>query len=157
MTKDLRDNENRQAEETFDLSGSFRFKVDAKGRVALPSRFRKVLSKDLVVSKAPTGDCIFVFEPDGFNSYIKQLFDDHFGGYNSSKLEHINLLRKLKAGADQVDVDSAGRITLKQDIREDVGIAKDVVLLGSTGRLEIWDADAFDAQMEETDLNVFFE
>lgn len=156
MAKNLRDNENRQAEETFDLFGSFRFKVDAKGRVALPSKFRKALSKDLVVSQAPQGGCIYVFEPDGFNLFVKQLFDARFGGYDASKREQLNLLTALKSRADRVEVDSSGRITLKQDIRDNVGIDKDVVLVGNTGRLEIWDADTFDQTMEEVDLNVFF-
>ncbi len=148
---------NKQAEESFDLFGSFRFKVDAKGRVALPSKFRKALSKDLIVSKAPLGECIYVFEPDSFNHFVKDLFDAKFGGYNPSKREHLNLLRKLKANADLVEVDSSGRISLKQDIRKGAGIKKDVVLVGSTGRLEIWDADTFDATMEDVDLSVFFD
>lgn len=156
MAKDLQDTENRQAEGTFDLFGSFRFKVDAKGRVALPSKFRKALSKDLVVSKAPQGGCIYVFEPDGFNLFVKQLFDARFGGFDASKREHLNLLTALKSNADQVEVDSSGRISLKQDIRENVGIDKDVVLVGSTGKLEIWDAATFDATMDEVDLDVFF-
>ncbi len=45
-----------------DLNGEFRFKVDAKGRVALPAKFRKVLSKDLVVTLELGDECAYVFE-----------------------------------------------------------------------------------------------
>ena len=156
MVKAAHDTENRQAEENFDLFGSFRFKVDAKGRVALPSKFRKALSKDLVVSLSPVDKCVYVFEPDGFNAWVKQLFDASFGGYDAAKREHLHLLTALKSNADSVEVDSAGRISLKQEIREGAGIEKDVVLVGNNGRLEIWDADSFEETIDNVDLSVFF-
>ena len=39
------------ADRTVDLFGEFRFKVDAKGRVALPAKFRKVLSSEIIISR----------------------------------------------------------------------------------------------------------
>ncbi len=156
MAKGATDTENRQAEENFDLFGSFRFKVDAKGRVALPAKFRKVLSKDLVVTLSPLDKCAYVFEPEGFNDWVKQLFDARFGGYDAAKAEHLHLLTALKANVDSVEVDSSGRISLKQEIREGAGIEKDVVLVGNNGRLEIWDANSFEETIDNVDLSVFF-
>lgn len=156
MAKAATDIENRQAEENFDLFGSFRFKVDAKGRVALPAKFRKVLSKDLVVTLSPLDKCAYVFEPEGFNAWVKQLFDARFGGYDAAKAEHLHLLTALKANVDSVEVDSSGRISLKQEIREGAGIEKEVVLVGNSGRLEIWDANSFEETIDDVDLSVFF-
>ncbi len=144
-------------DDTVDLYGEFRFKVDAKGRVALPAKFRKVLSKDLVVTKDPmTGNCLYVFEDAGFNQWVNQLFESRFGGYDATDPEHIKLRRGLKRGADIVEVDSSGRIMLNAKFRQEVGIQKNVVLVGNTGYFEIWDADAFDEAMDEVDLSVFF-
>ena len=45
--------------EAVDLNGEFHFKVDAKGRVALPAKFRKVLTKDLVVTLELGNECVY--------------------------------------------------------------------------------------------------
>lgn len=139
-----------------DLFGTFRFKVDAKGRIALPSKFRKVLSKDLIVSRELKDACLYVFEPKSFNSWVSQLFERRLGGYDVSKSEHVRLRTRLKSNANDVEVDSSGRITIKPELREIVGIDKDVVLVGNTGYFEIWDAAAYDESIEGIDLGVFY-
>ena len=113
-----------------DLNGEFRFKVDAKGRMSLPAKFRKVLSTDLVVTK--------------------------FGKYDSSNDLHVRLRRKLKARAKDVEVDGSGRIMLPTEAREATDIDKDVVVVGNTGYFEVWDAKRYEAQDDDTDLGVLF-
>ncbi len=137
-----------------DLFGEFRFKIDAKGRVALPSKFRKVLInyKDLIVSPDIEGNCLYVFTTSSFNEWIDRLFEDKFDGFDVSNRRHTQMRRKLKARAEQVDVDSSGRITLKSNLRESVGIVKEVVLVGNTGHFEIWAAEGYDSMMEGIDL-----
>ena len=43
-----------------DLNSAYRHKVDAKGRMSLPASFRKVLSTDLVVTRNPKDECLYV-------------------------------------------------------------------------------------------------
>lgn len=140
-----------------DLFGEFRFKVDSKGRLALPAKFRKVLSRDLIVSLELENKCLYVFEVPSFNEWVEDLFDDKFGGYNASNREHVKLRRKLKSRADGVEVDSSGRIILKPEMRKLVGIEKEVVLVGNTGYFEVWDAEAYDAEISEIDLGIFYD
>lgn len=139
-----------------DLSGEFRFKVDSKGRVALPSKFRKVLPKDLIVSPNVKNECLYVFTTDTFNDWVKELFVDKFGGYDASNNQHVGLRRKLKARGEMVDTDSSGRITLKGDLRGKVGIEKDVVVIGNDGYFEIWPEESYDAMMNNIDLDEVF-
>ena len=140
-----------------DLFGEFRFKVDAKGRVALPSKFRKALSKDLIVSRNVDDECLYVFTSDTFNSWVNQLFEDKFGGFNATSRAHVALRRKLKSRAEMVEPDSSGRITLKSAQRESVGIEKEVVLVGNTGYFEIWAAEKYDSMIEDIDLTRFLD
>lgn len=156
MAKAVEEKAEENIFEEVDLFGEFRFKVDAKGRVALPAKFRKVLSKDLIVSRELTDRCLYVFEPESFNQWVARLFDDKFGGYDATSRQHVMLRTKLKSNADGVDVDSSGRIGLAQQMRDAVGIDKDVVLVGNTGYFEIWDAKAYDEQMSEIDLGMFY-
>lgn len=139
-----------------DLNGEFRFKTDAKGRMSLPAKFRKVLSSELVVTLDPQDECIKVFEPESFNEWVVALFNDRFGGFDSSDTMHIKLRRKLKARAFDVQVDSAGRIMLPADQRAKVGIDRDVVIVGNTGYFEVWDAKRYEAADEEVDLALLF-
>ena len=140
-----------------DLFGEFRFKVDSKGRVALPSKFRKALSKDLIVSRNVDDECLYVFTADTFNAWVNQLFEDKFGGFNASSRAHVALRRKLKSRAEMVEVDAAGRITLKGNLRESVGIDHEVVLVGNTGYFEIWADEKYDSMIDDIDLTRFLD
>ncbi len=139
-----------------DLNGEFRFKVDSKGRVALPAKFRKVLSKDLVVTLELNDECIYVFETPDFNEWVDKLFTDRFGEFNETDLQHVGLRRKLKARARDVEVDSSGRIMLPAEVRQSAGIEKNVVVVGNTGRFEIWDAKRYEQINEQFDLSQFY-
>lgn len=139
-----------------DLNGEFHFKVDAKGRVALPAKFRKVLSKDLVVTTDPAGECVYVFQTPDFNQWVEQLFIDKFDGYDESNLQHVKLRRKLKASARDVEVDAQGRIMLAPEIRDRAAIDREVAVIGNTGRFEIWDAKRYEQMDADIDLSLFY-
>lgn len=139
-----------------DLFGEFRFKVDSKGRVALPSKFRKAFSKDLIVSRNLEDECLYVFAPDTFNAWVNQLFEDKFGGFNASDRKHVALRRKLKSRAEMVEMDSSYRITLKEGLRSSVNILKEVVLVGNNGYFEIWPAEKYDEMIDSIDLSNLF-
>ncbi len=146
-----------QPHRTVDLNGEFRFKVDDKGRVALPAKFRKVLSKDLVVTLELGDECVYVFETPDFNEWVDKLFADRFGEFKESDLKHVQMRRKLKARARDVDVDASGRIMIPADVRATAGIEKDVVVVGNTGRFEIWDAKRYEQVDEKIDLRLFYD
>lgn len=156
MAKAAEEKDLEPTAEPLELFGEFRFKVDNKGRVALPAKFRKVLSKDLVISPDITDECIYVFEESSFNDWVEALFETKFGGYNASNRKHVELRRKLRARANGVEVDSSGRVMIKPETRDAVGIDKEVVLIGNTGYFEIWDAQAYDKMDDGVDLAVFY-
>ena len=143
-----------EARAIVDLNGSFRFKTDAKGRVSLPAKFRKVLSEDLVVTCALTGDHLLVFDGQhGFNAWVDGIFADKFGGYNSTSREHLNLRSALKGNAFDVAADSAGRILLPADLREKVGIDREVVIVGNTGFFEVWSEERRSEMLADVDIS----
>lgn len=139
-----------------DLFGEFRFKVDAKGRMALPSKFRKVLPKDLIVTREIEDECLYVFTPETFNDWVERLFEDRFGGYDASKRAHVMMRSKLKSRADEVETDASGRIMLKPELRMATNVMRDVVVVGNTGYFEIWDAETYDNVMADIDLSDFY-
>jgi MraZ protein len=144
-----------EARKTVDLNGSFRFKIDAKGRVSLPAKFRKVLSEDLVVTSDLRDEYLMVFDgQESFNAWVDGIFEGRFdGGYNPSKLEHQRLRSALKGRAFEVPLDSAGRILLPADLREKAGIDREVVIVGNTGYFEIWSEERRDDMLAGTDVS----
>ncbi|WP_080803459.1 division/cell wall cluster transcriptional repressor MraZ [Arabiibacter massiliensis] len=145
------------ADNVVNMNGKFRHKVDAKGRMSLPATFRKALPTDLVVTIDPFDECLRVYVVDAFNDWVEQVFVDAFPeGYKSNDRQHVRLRSELKGRADDVSVDSAGRIMLPADQRAAVGIDKDVVVIGNTGYFEIWDAKRYDEPDEDVDLKVLF-
>ena len=140
-----------------DLMGSYSHKVDAKGRLALPAQFRKVLPTDLVVTVDMKDQALRVYDQDDFNRWVDQFFVDRFGKYDSSSVQHEAIKRKLKSRSMPVTIDSAGRIGLSKAQREKVGIDTDVVIVGNTGYFEVWDAASFEQADDEIDLASFMQ
>ena len=143
-----------EARTPVDLNGSYRFKTDAKGRVSLPAKFRKVLSDDLVVAQSLTKDHLMVFDgQDSFNAWVDGLFVDKFGGFNRTNREQLMLRSALKGNAFDVEPDSAGRILLPADLRASVGIEREVVIVGNTGYFEVWAEERRNELVEEIDIS----
>ena len=148
-----------------DLNSAYRHKVDAKGRMSLPSTFRKVLSTDLVVTRNPKDECLYVFEPDAFNAWVAGVFEDKFEKFDRTNDLHVRLRRKLKS-RERLDIEAVplgdarfGSLDVLEELYglEAVGIDKEVVVVGNTGYFEIWDAKRYDAVDDETDLGLLFD
>lgn len=119
--------------------GTYQPKLDDKGRLFLPSRFREQLAEGIVITKGQDR-CLLVlpradFAAEGQRLRQASLSDKAVRDYS----------RILFAGAfDQVP-DSQGRITVPPKLREYAGLVKDCVVLGNNTRVEIWDEAAWDA------------
>ena len=127
------------------LSSSYRHKVDAKGRMFLPAKFREELSLDLVVAFDLDYSCLCVWEPADHNAWIDQLFVDKFGGYNSADPDQRAMYEQLYEDTKDVRRDEMGRILLDAEQRADVGIDKssEVVVVGCGKYFQIWDAQRY--------------
>ena len=141
-----------------DLNGEFRLKVDGKGRITLPAKFRKVLSADLTVTPSHIKDepCVYAFETPDFNQWVENVMNSAFPERKANDIKQNRFHRGLKASANSVEVDSAGRIMLSADMRKKAGIEKDIVVVGNGSRFEVWDAERYDAMMDEVDLGELF-
>jgi MraZ protein len=123
--------------------GIARLALDAKGRLAIPSRNRASLANGSgrIVITADHSRCLLVYPVDAWEPIQSRLMA------LSSFDERIRALQRLLVGyADDVDIDAAGRVLVPPPLREFASLGKDVVLVGQGQRLELWDAAAWDAQ-----------
>ncbi len=112
--------------------GEFDYKIDEKGRVPLPPRFRTVL-KDGMVLVAGADKCITVYTLPEW----KKLSDTLTGSaVVRDKIRTLN--RVIFAGAFPTKLDNQGRIAIPAPLRDHAQIENDVVVAGANTYLEIW-------------------
>ncbi len=118
--------------------GEYHHSIDDKGRLAVPSKFKKDLAKGAVVTRG-LDNCLFVYT----NAEWKVLADK-LAKLPISKANTRAFARLMLAGAMDVSLDSQGRIILPDYLRQYATMKKKVVIAGLYNRLEIWDETQWD-------------
>ncbi|MBA7489744.1 Transcriptional regulator MraZ [subsurface metagenome] len=120
--------------------GEFEYKVDEKGRVPIPPKFRREL-KEGVVSTLGVEKCIVVYPLSEWKKLATTLTT---GSVAPSKLRRLN--RAIFATAFSLNIDGQGRIALPIPLREYAGIEDEVVIAGANTYLELWDKEQWEAE-----------
>ena len=124
--------------------GTYRPKLDEKGRLFLPAKFRDRLAEGVVVTKGQE-HCLVVWPPEVFDreadrAQEKPLTSKTARGY----------ARMFFAGGDETVPDKQGRIGVSAALREYAGLEREVVVIGVRDRLEIWNPTSWeDYQRDE--------
>lgn len=117
--------------------GTYGHSIDAKGRVIVPAKFREVLGDSFVVTLGLDG-CLFVYPEEEWEDFVKQL-KELPGSKEARKLQ-----RYFMAGAAPCDVDKQGRVLIPSNLREKVGLDKEVVFVGVMSKIEIWSKERWE-------------
>ena len=112
--------------------GEFDYKIDEKGRVSIPPRFRREL-KDGVVLAPGVEKCINAYPLSEWRKLAATLTS---GSLTRSKLRRLN--RAIFATAFSINIDGQGRVALPVPLREYAEVVDDVVIAGANTYLEIW-------------------
>lgn len=113
--------------------GEYKHTLDDKGRVAIPTKFRKQLAKGAVVTRG-LDTSLFLFPKEEWDKLAQRLASLPLGQSNSRAFARLML-----AGAMDVVLDKQGRAVLPEYLREYAGMKKNVILAGLYNRLELWD------------------
>ncbi|MFM6968159.1 MAG: division/cell wall cluster transcriptional repressor MraZ [Microbacteriaceae bacterium] len=121
------------------LLGTYEPKLDEKGRIILPAKFRDEFAGGLVLTRGQER-CIYVFPRQTF----AELLDTVQSAPLTSKAarDYVRLL--LSGGSDEVP-DKQSRVTIPSQLRDYAGLGRDLVVIGAGSRAEIWAADAWAA------------
>lgn len=119
------------------LLGTHTPKLDDKGRVILPAKFREELAGGVVVTRGQER-CLYVFSTSEF----EQVHDKIRQAPLSNK-QARDFLRMFLSGASAETPDGQNRITLPQHLRQYAGLGKELVVTGVGAHAEIWDAQAW--------------
>ena len=124
--------------------GEFDYKIDEKGRVPLPPKFRNYL-KDGVVLTPGAEKCITVYTVPEWRKLSSTLTNSPL---SRSKMRKLS--RALFATAFSTRIDNQGRIAIPAPLREHAEIVDEVVVAGSNTYLEIWNNILWEEEKEQS-------
>ena len=118
-------------------------RLDEKGRLFLPAKFRDELAEGVVITKGQER-CLYVFPVEEFNRITARLADAPV----TAKAVR-DYTRVFFASASDERPDKQGRITVPPALRAYAGLTRDCVVIGQNTRVEIWDRAAWEAYEAE--------
>lgn len=124
--------------------GTYEPKLDDKGRVILPAKFRDQLSQGLVLAPGQER-CLYVVPQAEFEQMVTELRED------SGKPRNAGYLRVLFSGAEDSTPDRQGRVTIPPRLRTYAKLERDLVVIGAGTRAEIWDAQSWSEYFAATE------
>jgi MraZ protein len=120
--------------------------IDAKGRMTMPTKHRETLlvqsSGDLVITAHPHG-CLLLYPQIAWEPIQSKIMALSSFDKKSSALQRL-----LVGYAEDISLDTAGRLLLSQVLREFASIDKQAMLVGQGSHFEVWDKEAWDQQMQ---------
>jgi MraZ protein len=121
--------------------GTHQPRLDDKGRLFLPAKYREELAEGLVITKGQER-CLYVFPVEEFQRITEALST---APVTAKAVRDYS--RVFFASASDEKPDKQGRITIPQSLRTYAGLERDCVVIGANTRLEIWDAQAWDSYL----------
>ena len=118
-------------------------RLDDKGRLTLPAKFREALREGLVMTKGQDR-CLYVFPSGDFARTTEQL-----SGASVTDKRTRDFLRVFYSGATDEVPDKQGRVTIPPALRSYANLRRDCAVIGANARIEIWDAAAWEQFMAE--------
>lgn len=115
------------------LVGEYTHTIDAKKRLAIPSKLRKELGERMVLTRG-LDSCLFLF-----SSKEWEIFAEKIGQLSFVQRDTREFKRLFLSGASEVELDQLGRILIPDYLKSYGQLGKKIVIAGLFNRLEIWD------------------
>ncbi|MBI5147788.1 MAG: division/cell wall cluster transcriptional repressor MraZ [Parcubacteria group bacterium] len=125
--------------------GEYKHNLDAKGRIAMPAKFRNKLGGTAIVTRG-LDRCLFVFTAADWEALAQKLIALPLAQANSRAFTRLML-----AGATEAELDGQGRILLPDHLRQYAGLKKEAIVAGLYNRVEIWDAAGWSVYKKKTE------
>src|SRR5215208_2940240 len=125
--------------------GTHHPRLDEKGRLFLPAKFRDRLASGLVVTRGQER-CLYVFPMDEFMRRADQMREAPTTSRAARDYQRVFL-----SGASDEIPDRQGRVTIPATLREYAGLTRDCTVIGAGARVEVWDSESWRSYLESTE------
>ena len=134
------------------IIGTYECKVDAKGRLMLPSPLKKQLTASLqegfVLKRSVFDACLELWPMSEWNLMMLKI-----NKLNRFNKKNNDFIRKFMAGVKVIEIDDLGRLLIPKDLVTFSKISKDVVLSSKVNIVEIWDKDLYEKSIGGDDVD----
>lgn len=128
------------------LIGTYECKVDAKGRLLLPTSLKKQLGsleEGFVLKRSVFQPCLELFPMEEWNKMMLKI-----NKLNRFNKKNDDFIRRFTAGVKMIEIDATGRLLIPKDLVVFGQIDKDIVLNSAINIIEIWDKDKYENAIE---------
>ena len=130
------------------LVGTYECKIDAKGRLMLPSVLKKqlapVIAEGFVLKRSVFSSCLEIHPLGEWNVLMGEV-----NKLNRFVKKNNDFIRLFTAGVKMLEVDSNSRLQVPKDLISFASISKNIVLSCSLNMIEIWDKDQYEQVLKE--------
>jgi MraZ protein len=134
------------------LIGTYECKIDAKGRVMLPSALKKqlspILEKGFVLKRSVFQHCLELYPMNEWDMVMQKV-----GKLNRFDRKNNDFIRRLTAGLKIVDLDASGRLLVSKDLLGYAGLEKEIVISSAGNILEVWDKNKYEIAINEATID----
>jgi MraZ protein len=119
--------------------GEYEHSLDKKGRLILPAKFREITKANYIEKFFITrglDSCLFMFSEEEWKTQEAKFKSMPFVKSQSRRFNRLYF-----SGAQEVVMDKQGRILIPKYLKEFAGIKRDVMIIGVSNRIEIWDLE----------------
>jgi len=130
------------------LLGQYQAKLDLKGRLFFPSKLKKILGNNLIITRGYEGSLIVV-KKDSWNSLTQNIQSQPFVSGAARETA-----RFILGNATQISLDSQGRFLCPTYLKKYAGLKNQVIFLGLGNYVEIWDQKTWNNHQEKLDSTI---
>jgi len=126
------------------LQGEAEHKLDAKGRIVLPAKFREDFEDGLWLCRG-IEDCLTLYTKVGYETFRKEYEVQDMRSADARWIE-----RRVIGGAEFTELDTQGRLAVTPVKRKHAQIDRAVLLIGLGNRVEMWATDVYEKAANES-------
>lgn len=130
------------------LIGEYSHSLDSKGRLIMPAKLREDMGEKFIITTGLDG-CLF-----GFSMSEWQKFEDKLKTLPITNKNARNFVRFFLSGATECELDKQGRFLIAGKLREVASLDKDVTIIGTGTRIEIWNKEKWEEHISEENLSI---
>ena len=131
------------------FKGQAEYSVDSKGRMAIPARMRSAMNPEAKGAFTITRgleQCIFLYPLDRWEEIEQEMYERNMYDRNTRVF-----IRNLTRWAEDVELDSQGRIRIPERLMQFAEISDQATVIGALDRIEIWAPDVFENYLNAQD------
>lgn len=130
------------------LIGEYDHSLDNKGRLIMPAKLREDMGEKFIITTGLDG-CLF-----GFSMEEWKKFEDKLKTLPITNKNARNFVRFFLSGATECELDKQGRFLIVGKLRENAKLEKDVTIIGTGTRIEIWNKEKWQEHISEENLSI---